>query len=128
MAESLSSFAANALLDCLFNNTAVSAVANAYIKLHTAAPGSAGTANAATETTRKAVSCSAASGGAVTSDADIVWTAIAGSQDATHFSLWDHVSAGNFWGSGTITANAYTAGDTYTIPTGDFDVSFTVAS
>lgn len=128
MAESISTAVANSILNLIFNNTAWTAIAQAYIKLHTGAPGSAGTANAATETTRKAVSCSAAASGAITSDADIVWTSIAGSQDATHFSIWDDLTAGNFLGSGTITANAYTAGDTFTIPTGDFDVSFTVAS
>jgi len=128
MAEGISSYLANAILDAIGNATNYTAPATLYIKLHTAAPGASGATAAATETTRKAVSCSAASGGAITSDADIVWTSIAGSQDATHFSLWDHVSAGNFLGSGTITANAYTAGDTYTIPTGDFDLSFTVAS
>lgn len=128
MAEGISSYLANAILDAIGNATNYTAPATLYIKLHTAAPGAAGTSNAATETTRKAVSCSAAASGAITSDADIVWTSIAGSQDATHFSLWDHVSAGNFLGSGTITANAYTAGDTFTIPTGDFDLSFTIAS
>lgn len=127
MATGISAYSANALFDALFNATSFS-VATPYIKLHTGEPGSAGTSNAATETTRKAVSCSAASAGAITSDADIVWTSISGSQDATHFSLWDHVSAGNFLGSGTITANAYTAGDTYTIPAGDLDLSLTVAS
>lgn len=127
MATGISAYSANALFDAMFNNTAFQ-VAQAYIKLHTGDPGAAGTSNAATETTRKAVSASAASAGAITSDADIVWTGIAGSQDATHFSLWDHLTAGNFLGSGTITANAYTAGDTYTIPAGDLDLSLTVAS
>jgi hypothetical protein len=128
MAVGISSYVANKVLDCVFNNTTFTGITQAYIQLHIGDPGSAGTSNQATETTRKAVSCAAAASGAITSDADIVWTSIAGSQDATHFSLWDATTSGNFLGSGTITANAYTAGDTFTIPAGDFDVVFSVAS
>ncbi len=127
MAEGLSSYAANATLNAMGNNTSF-AVAQAYVQLHTAAPGAAGTSNVATETTRKAVSFAAASAGAIASDADISWTNIAGSQDATHFTVWDASSAGNFLFSGTITANGYTAGDTYTVPSGAFTASFTLAS
>jgi hypothetical protein len=127
MAVGISSYAANALFNAIGNNTSF-AVATCYIQLHTADPGASGTTSVATETTRKSVSFGAAASGAIANDADITWTSIAGSQDATHFSLWDASSAGNFLGSGTITANAYTAGDTFTIPTGDLDLSLTVAS
>jgi len=127
MAEGISSYMANATLNAAGNNTSF-AVATAYVQLHTAAPGAAGTSNVATETTRKAISFAVASGGSMASDADITWTGIAGSQDATHFTVWDASSAGNFLFSGTITANAYTAGDTYTFPSGSFTASFTLAS
>ena len=127
MATGLSTYLCNSFLDALGNNTSY-AVAQVYIKLHVGDPGSAATANAATETTRKSVSFAAASAGAIASDADISWTNIAGSQDATHFSAWDNISAGNFLFSGTITGNAYTAGDTYTISSGNLSASLTVAS
>jgi len=127
MAHGLSAYLCNSWLDALANNTSY-AVAQVYIKLHTGDPGAAGTANAATETTRKAASFGAASAGAITSDADISWTNIAGSQDATHFTAWDNISAGNFLFSGNITANPYTAGDTYTISSGNLSASLTVAS
>ena len=127
MATGLSNYLCNSFLDALANNTSY-AVAQVYVKLHVGDPGSAATANAATETTRKSVSFGAASAGAIASDADISWTNIAGSQDATHFSAWDNVSAGNFLFSGTITGNAYTAGDTYTISSGNLSASLTVAS
>jgi hypothetical protein len=127
MPTGISSYAATAFFNALGNNTSF-VVTTPYIKLHIGDPGAAGTSNAATETTRKSVSFAAASSGAISNDADIVWSSISGSQDATHFSLWDHVSAGNFLGSGTITANAYVAGDTYTIPSGDLDLSLTIAS
>lgn len=127
MATGLSSYLANAFLDALGNNTSF-AVGTVYVKLHTGDPGANGTANAATETTRKAASFGSASSGSLASDADITWTNIAGSQDATHFTAWDNVSAGNFLFSGTINGNAYTAGDSYVIPSGSLTVSLTLAS
>jgi hypothetical protein len=127
MATGLSSYLANSFLDALGNATSFS-VTTVYIKLHTGDPGANGTANAATETTRKSASFSAASAGALASDADITWTNIAGSQDATFFTAWDNLSAGNFLFSGTISGNAYTAGDTYVIPSGSLTASLTVAS
>jgi hypothetical protein len=127
MAAGLSSYLANAFLDALGNNTSF-AVTTVYVKLHVGDPGVNGTSNAATETTRKSVSFSAASSGALASDADITWTNIAGSQDATFFSAWDNLSAGNFLFSGSISGNAYTAGDTYVIPSGSLTVSLTLAS
>jgi hypothetical protein len=127
MATGISSYLANAWLNALGNATSFS-VTTAYVKLHVGDPGAAGTSNAATETTRKAVSFAAASNGALASDADVSWTNIAGSQDATHFTAWDNETAGNFLFSGTITGNAYTAGDTYTISSAGLTVSLTVAS
>ena len=127
MATGLSAYLCNSFLNALGNNTSY-AVTQVYVKLHVGDPGSAATANAATETTRKSVSFAAASAGAIASDADISWTNIAGSQDATHFSSWDSLTAGNFLFSGTITGNAYTAGDTYTITSGNLSASLTVAS
>ena len=127
MATGLSTYLCNSFLDALGNNTSY-AVTQVYIKLHVGDPGSAATANAATETTRKSVSFAVASAGAIASDADISWTNIAGSQDATHFSAWDSLTVGNFLFSGTITGNAYTAGDTYTISSGNLSASLTVAS
>ena len=127
MATGLSSYLANKFLDAVGNATAYSA-ANVYVKLHTGDPGANGTANAATETTRKEVTFVAASGGAIASDAAVTWTNIAGSEDASYFTAWDNASAGNFLFSGTITGNAYTAGDTYTIPSGQLSASLTLAS
>jgi len=127
MATGIGSYLGNSWMDALGNATSFS-VAVPYVKLHVGDPGAAGTANPATETTRKSVSFSAATSGGLTSDADVSWTNIAGSQDATHFTCWDNISAGNFLFSGAITAGAFTAGDTYTISSGNLTVSLTLAS
>ena len=127
MATGISAYLANAWLDALGNATSFS-VTTPYIKLHVGDPGASGTANPAVETTRKAASFGAASAGAIASDAAVTWTNIAGSEDATHFTVWDNVSAGNFLFSGTITGNPYTAGDTYTIASGNLTASLTIAS
>ena len=127
MATGLSAYTANKFLDALGNATAFS-VTTPYIKLHVGDPGANGTSNPATETTRKSVSFGVASAGSIVSDADITWTNIAGSEDATHFTAWDNLTAGNFLFSGTITGNPYTAGDTYTIASGSLTASLTVAS
>jgi hypothetical protein len=132
MATGMSEFTVDSILNAIFNATAFS-VTNVYVQLHTADPGAAGTTSVATETDRQAVSMGspgAPSGGVVTiaNDAAITWTNISGSQDATHFSLWDASTSGNFLGSGTITANAYTAGDTYTAGVGAFTVALNVAT
>lgn len=127
MATGLSNYLANKFLDAVGNATAYSA-ANVYVKLHIGDPGASATANPATETIRQSVSFSAASTGGLTSDADTSWSNIAGSQDATFFSAWDDPSAGNFLFSGTVAGNAYTAGDTFTIPSGSLTVSLTLAS
>lgn len=118
---------ANKILDAIGNAVAYS-VAQTYMQLHIGDPGAAGTANTATETSRKSVSFGAAAAGSMANDVAITWVAIAGSQDATHFSLWDAATAGVFVGSGTITANAYTAGDTYNIAIGAATLSLAVAA
>lgn len=127
MATGLSSYLANKFLDALGNDVAF-AVTTCFVKLHVGDPGTAGTANAATETTRKAASFAAASGGAIASDSAITWTNISGSEDATHFTVWDAITDGTFLFSGTITGNPYTAGDTYTIASGSLTASLTIAS
>lgn len=122
MAVGYSSYLANAWLNSLCNATSFS-VTTVYMQLHTADPGAAGTTSVATETTRKSVSFGTVSSAAVSNDVAVQWTGISGSQDASHYSLWDASTSGNFLGSGTITANAYTAGDTLTFAIGDIDLS-----
>ena len=129
MATGLSSTVANGFLNALCRATNYTAPTAFYIKLHVGDPGSAGASNAATETTRKAVTFgSAASGGAISNTVAVTWTTVAGTEDFTHYSIWDASTAGNFLGSGTITANAVVAGDDFTIAVGDIDLALSTAA
>jgi hypothetical protein len=130
MAVGLAPAEAAKVLDAYFNQTNLTAPTAIWMKLHVGDPGSAGTANAATETTRKDVTAvfAAASSGTVTSNVAVTWTAVAGSEDYTHFSIWTASVAGTFLWSGTITANAVTAGDTFTFASGDIDATLSTAA
>jgi hypothetical protein len=130
MAVGLASATAQSLLNALFNATNYTAPTALHIQLHVGDPGSAGTANVATETDRQDItsSFSTASGGTVTNDVAISWTTVAGSEDYTHYSVWSASTNGTFYWSGVITANAVTAGDTFTIPVGDLDGTMSVAA
>lgn len=111
---SISNYAENKLLDTLRNQSF--AVTTAYVKLHTGDPGEDGTSNAATETSRKAVSWSAASSGSMASSATLSWTNVAATETYSHWSMWDASSAGNCLWTGALSANAsVTAGDTFEI-------------
>lgn len=122
MAVGLSSSIVAQLLDALLNSVAFDGPAQIFAKLHVGDPGSAGSSNPATNTTRQEVTFGAASGGGIANDADIVWLAVPAGEDFTHVSLWDHVSAGNFLGSGVVTATAVSASDNFTIQAGELDV------
>jgi hypothetical protein len=111
---SISNYAENKLLDAV-GGTSFS-VTTAYLQLHTGDPGEDGTANAAGETTRKAVSFGSASGGSMASSATVEWTNVSTTETVSHWSLWDAASAGNCLWSGALGASAsLTAGDTFQI-------------
>lgn len=121
MAEGWITAAANSALNTLL-------AAHTWIKLHIGAPGAAGTSNPAGETDRQQATWSSASGGAATTTAVLTWTSVSNSEDYTHFSAMTASSGGTPGFTGTVTANAVVAGDTFTIATGDLDVSIVVAS
>ena len=130
MATGLAAATANSLLDALVNAANYTAPTAVWLQLHTADPGAAGTTSVAGNTTRKDITAafSAAGSGAVTNDVAVTWTSVSTSEDYTHCSAWSASSAGTFYWSAPITANAVTAGDTFTLAVGDIDLSFTVAS
>jgi hypothetical protein len=111
---SISNYLENALLDTLRAQSF--SVANVYLKLHLGDPGENGTANAATEATRQAVTFNAASGGSMASSAAVTWTNVSTTETYTHWSAWDNVTAGNCLWSGALSASAsVAAGDTFQI-------------
>lgn len=125
MAEGLSQAEAIALL----SNLATRAT---HIKLHIGAPGANGTANPAAETTRKAVTWGTpvlvGSAVEMTHTNALAWTGVAGTEDYTHASFWDNLTAGNFRFSGLITADAVVTGNDFTLPIGAYIVRYVLAS
>jgi hypothetical protein len=119
----ISNYLENKILDAVGNNVSL-AVAQAYVKLHTADPGEDGTVAPAGNTTRVAVSFAVASAGSMVSDADVNWTSVSTTETYSHISLWDASTAGNCLWTGALTApKAVTAGDNFTIPTGSLTLS-----
>ena len=111
------------ILDAVGNNVSL-AVAAVYVKLHIGDPGEDGTANAAGETTRQAVTFGAASGDTMASDAALTWTNVSNTETYSHVSLWDASTAGNCLWTGALTASkSVTAGDTFTINSGSLSLS-----
>lgn len=125
MAVGIAGSIAASLLDALLNSVAYDGPANLYVKLHIGDPGASGTSNAASNTTRQEVTFAVASSGTIANDNAPSWVSVPASEDYTHFSVWDHVSAGNFLFSGTMTADAVTSGNTFTVAVGDLDVALT---
>ena len=122
---SLSNFLELELLDHVFAPAAYTAPTNIYCKLHTGDPGEDCTGNAATETTRIEDTFGTASSGAIVTDADALWLAVAGAETYSHVSLWDDETAGNPLAYGAlVTPRAVLAGDDFTIDAGDLSVAF----
>ena len=129
MALGLAPATANAILDGLCRSVAWTDPAAVWIKLHVGDPGSAGTSNPASNTTRKqATFGTGAAGGAISNTAAVDWTSVPAAEDYTHFSAWDAETVGAFTFSGTITANAVGVGDNFSIPIGDCDVTVSTAA
>ena len=113
---SISNYAELEILDHLTGTASWTAPAAVYIKLHTGDPGEHCTSNAATEATRKAVTFSAASSGAITSSATVEWTNVSTTETYSHWSLWDAATGGNpLWYGALSSSAAVTAGDTFQV-------------
>lgn len=122
----------NKALDAWAGTTTYTANAAFCLKLHTGDPGSAGTSNAATDTTRKAVTFgSAASAGSVSSTASLSWTGLAGptaptTETIAWFSFWTATSAGTFLGRDDLaTSRAISSGDGLDVASGAVTLSMT---
>ncbi len=116
---------AQAILDALCSSTAWSEPAAFCVKLHIGDPGVAGTANAAAETTRKAVTfAAAAADGTITNSAALEWTSVSAAETYSHVSFWSATTAGTFLGSDDLAVSRTVAiGDNFTIAAGDLDLA-----
>lgn len=123
MATGMASAGAAAALDTLLGTSA-----NRFVQLHTDEPGAAGTTNVATETDRATTQFAAASGGAKATNADADWTAVAATEEYTHFTIWSAGSGGTFQYSGTVTGGSVTLGNDFQIASGDLTCNITPAS
>jgi hypothetical protein len=104
MSDNFSVAAANAALSTF----AASAL---YVQLHTGDPGSAGTANVSTTTTREAVTWGAPASGVITATNTPSWPSWAGTNDetVTDVSYWNLATGGAFQGSSQLATPAQMA-------------------
>jgi hypothetical protein len=126
---SISSYMEDRILDAIVNGTSLQ-IASRYVQLHTGDPGENGTANVATETTRKSLSSAAAAGGTFTNPNNLSWLNVAATETYSHLSIWDDPVAGNCaWtgqlvdGLGAPAPVPINVGNTFTIEAGDLNVS-----
>jgi hypothetical protein len=126
MTVGLAAAVLNGWLDALGNATNYTAPTAVWVKLHTGDPGSAGASNAAANTTRKQASFAAATGGTITTDADLSWTSVPNAETYSHISFWTASTGGTFLGSDDLNAaQAVAVGNDFTIAAGDIDIAIT---
>ncbi len=123
----ISTYLANAILDKVLRAVNFT-VTTVYVSLHTGDPSTTG-ANEATAGgnayARKAATFAAAASGATTTTADLQWLNMPG-VTVTHVGLWDAVTSGNFLRGGALADSwVVPAGATFTLPTGDLDLTQT---
>lgn len=106
MTTGIAAASANSALDTWLNSS--------FAQLHTGDPGSAGTANVSSTTTRNAPTYSSATGGSKALSSGPTWAAWTGTNGevVSHISLWSASTGGTFKDSFPLTA-------TKTINTGD---------
>jgi hypothetical protein len=108
----------------MLGGTAFTAPAGAFAELHLGDPGANGTSNPSTETSRKSITYSAASGGSKAMSNTPSWSWVQGTETISHLAIWDASTSGNFLFSITLTASKQVAnGDTLNITS--LSISFT---
>jgi hypothetical protein len=106
--------------------TTYTALANVYVQLHTANPGSVGTTSVSSVTTRPSITFTAATTGVLNSSNTPQWTSWAGTNGevVTHISIWDASSAGNFlWSAALSASKTVNTGDTLTLSSASLTIT-----
>lgn len=128
MAVGIAAATLNSWLDGLCRSVTWTEPAGFFVKLHLADPGSAGTTSPAANTTRVAVTFSAAASGAITNSAAVTWTSVPNAETYSHVSFWDTIgpAGGVFLGSDDLAvARLVAIGDNFEIAIGDLDLAIT---
>lgn len=126
MAIGIKDTEANSMITAYAKGTSYSGNSAFWVKLHTGDPGSAGTGNAAGNTTRQQAAFGTASGGSIATNADLVWTNVSTAETYSHVSFWTLSSGGSFLGSDDLAASKTVAiGDTFTIASGNLTIAIT---
>jgi hypothetical protein len=110
----------------LANRVLDNELAGAFLSLHTADPGRTGASEVVGGSyARKAVTLSAASGGATSNSGEVLFDGMP-AVTVTHAALWTLVSGGNCLWTGALTASkVVAAGDEVKVKVGDLDVTLT---
>lgn len=93
-----------------------------FVKLHTGDPGSAGTSNAAGETTRKEIKLKSEI--PLKNESAVEWTTVSTTETYKYVSIWSESTGGTFLGSAQLEAEkSVTAGDTAKLPAEGFSIT-----
>jgi hypothetical protein len=129
MANGLSDYLENKILNLVLKNTAYTAPTSVYVSLHTADPTDAGSGAEVTTTgtayVRQAATFGTVANGSVTNSADILYpVATANYGTVTHLAIWDAQSAGNMLFSGALSASKIiNSGDQFKIASGNLTIT-----
>lgn len=125
MTTGLGSATAQAILNELCNAGTWTVPTSFWVKLHLGDPGAAGATSPASNTTRQLASfSSAAAAGTITTIVDVTWTSVSATESYSHVSFWDASTGGVLLATDNLeVTRGLTAGDNFTIATGDIDIS-----
>ena len=124
----MSAYLADKLAEHAVGRTSFTMPATHTVKLHLGAPGSAGTANPALETTLSAdVAFNAVSSGVIANTSAITWTNVSNAETYSHISTWDGTTGpgtDNCLFQGALDAGVLVAvGDDFEIPAGQLTIT-----
>lgn len=129
MANGLSDFLENKILNLVLKNTSYTPPTSVYVSLHTADPTDVGNGSEVTTTgtayARQTVTFGTVANGSVTNSADVLFpVATANYGTVTHLALWDASSAGNMLFSGALGASkTINNGDQFKIASGNLTIT-----
>lgn len=126
----LSTYARDGIADHLFNGASLAVPTVWYVQCHTGSPGLAGTSNISTAFSPARVQVtsgwSASSGGAVANSSAVLFTPSLAAETISHVSVWDHATAGNCLGYGSLAVSKTIAiGDSLNFAIDEIDITFT---